>query len=143
NEAKLYFDLAHFIINNHMPFDSIKNFLALIKKINSTYDTRLIDKSHISSTTLTKIIKDCIRLILKEDIFNRIKDLPFSLLLDGATDSYGAKYLGVLVRYINFEDEEIKTHLLSVIELDCSITTGEVLYEKLKEQVLYHPNLKM
>ena len=52
NEAKLYLDLAHFIINNHLPFDSIDNLLTLIKKVTSTYDIRLIYESNNS-------YKDC------------------------------------------------------------------------------------
>lgn len=134
-EAKLYFDIAYFIVSNNLPYVCSPLLLDFCKYLINTYDKQLIERSHISATTTTKIIDHCIAGCLRENSLKNLEETPFSLLLDASSDVYGGKYLGVLVRYIDFEEEKVSVKLLSVLEIN-SITTGETFHDMLNHHLL-------
>ena len=58
-------------------------------------------------------------------------------MMDASSDVHGGKYLAIFVRYANFEEGNIDTKLLKVIELGYT-HTGEALYNLLKEEIFKH-----
>jgi ABC-type uncharacterized transport system ATPase subunit len=102
----------------------------------------LIERSTISATTATQIIRECIGETLQEhSIFKELSSKPFSLLLDGSSDLFGDHYLAIMVRYFENPKDYPVTKVLSVIELE-SQTTGLAQYEKLKSTVFDpHPDI--
>ena len=89
---------------------------------------------------LDGIIKDCIGETLKEQIYKDMERSPYSLLIDGSSDIYGQKFLGVLVRYLNNEQDTPTTKLLEIIEAG-SVSTGEFLYGEVRK--IYSANTKL
>jgi len=142
-EANLYLDLAQFMIQNHMPFDSADPLLQFIKHITIKYDQNLIERSHISRCSMTETIKNSIGDVLREKILIEMEQSPYSLLIDGSSDILGGKFLCLMVRYLNnTEDEDYPiTKLLSIIEIG-SVSTGEAFYEKVKELYVHNNNLR-
>ena len=95
-EANLYFEIAQFIINRHLPFDSAPSILEFCREIALNYEVQLLERSHLSALTLTKIIRECIGDTLRSRIIQDLCQGPFALLIDASSDIYGGKYLGVL-----------------------------------------------
>ena len=122
NEARLYLDLAQMITKNHLPFKIAETLLQFLKDMAAKYPPRLIERAHISSTTITKIIKECVGGILKKDIFEQMKKMAFSILTDQSSDVYGDKYLALLIRYIDYVQEKPITKLLAIIEIERAST---------------------
>ena len=133
-EAKFYLDLAQFIVTNHLPFDSASPLLKFCQHIVSTYDEQLIERSHTSPTTMSRIIRDCMGETLKSKVLKDLEDHPFALLMDASTDIYGGKYFAVLARYIDNDQEMITTKLLAVLELKTA-STGEEFYNLVEENI--------
>ena len=101
NEAKLYLDLSEFITKNHLPFNLAEPILNFIKDTISKYDPKLIERTHISNTTISKIVQDCMGVIFKESLFQHMRTKPFSNLTDQSSEIYGVKYLTLLIRYLD------------------------------------------
>lgn len=135
NEVKMYLDLAQFITKNHLPFSMGNPLLSFIQEITSKYEPRLIERSHISTTTAIKIIRECIGTTLKESLFDQMRSKPFSILTDQSSDVYGGKYLALLIRYIDIAKETPVTKLISIVEIE-SCSTGLILYNKVKQELL-------
>ena len=131
----MYLDLAQFITKNHLPFSMANPLLSFIQEITSKYEPRLIERSHISTTTAIKIIRECIGTTLKESLFDQMRSKPFSILTDQSSDVYGGKYLALLIRYIDIAKETPVTKLISIVEIE-SCSTGLILYNKVKQEFL-------
>ena len=97
NEISLIFDVAEFMINKHLPFDSAPDILEFAQKISSKYSTELVNHAHTSSTTITQVVKVCIGDTLKGKIYKKLTESPFSLLLDASSDLYGEEIVPSLV----------------------------------------------
>ena len=134
-EAELYLELPQFLINKHLPFSSATDLLDFIKHIISHYDLNLIERCHITNTTVGKIVKECIGSVLQERIFEELKKSPFSILIDETSDIFGGKYIGIVARFIDPNSSSLVTKLLSVIEAG-STTSGENLCEKIEREIL-------
>jgi len=135
NEAKLYLDIANFVITNHLPFEAGPEVLKFGKYISSNYHKDLISRTHLSSTALTKIIRKSIGDCLRKRIVMDLSETPYSLLIDASSEIFGGKYLALMVRYLKMEEEGIETKLFSIVELGAS-STGEVFYNIINEEVL-------
>ena len=141
-EANLYFEIAQFIINRHLPFDSAPSILEFCREIALNYEVQLLERSHLSAPTITKIIRECIGDTLRSRIIQDLGQGPFALLIDASSDIYGGKYLGVLARYICDEEDLIVTKLLAVLELTTS-STGEEFYQVIENQIfVLNPTIK-
>jgi len=134
NEINLTFDIAEFMIVKHLPFNSAPDILEFAQKIISKYSPELVNSVHTSSTTLTQVVSHCIGEPLKDKIFSKLTNSPFSILLDASSDLYGDNYMAVLVRY--FDDPVLPpvTKFIAAIEIGAS-STGEVLFEKLTDEM--------
>jgi len=137
NEARFHLDMAYFMITNHLPYDSAPALLDLLKYVNQTYDIQLIERCHTSETTIKQIIRECICSSIREKIVCDLEESPFSIMMDASSDVHGGKYLAIFVRYANFEEGNIATKLLKIIELGYT-HTGEALYNLLKEEIFKH-----
>ena len=129
-EAEIYLNLAKFIIESHLPFDSAPKVLEFVKFIVSNYDEKLIQRTHTSPTTITQVIKQCFGSTFQTYLYQQLKGSPFSILLDGSSDLFGGKSMAVMVRYIDKSNSKLMTKLLQIVELG-SITTGEALYQEI------------
>ena len=134
-EANVYIDLGHFITKNHLPFSIADPLLDFIKEMNLKYEEKLLKRAHISTTTIIKVIRECMGSTLKKSLFDLMRKRPFSILTDQSSDIFGGKYLALLIRYIDSDQEKPITRLLSIIEVE-NISTGLVLFQKIKEDLL-------
>ena len=135
NEAKLYLDITNFVISNHLPFESASEVLKFSQYVSSNYHEDLVNRAHLSSTTLTKIVRKCIGDSLRKRLVSDLLETPYSLLIDASSEIFGGKYLVIMVRYLKMEEELIETKLLSIIELGAS-STGEIFYKLINEEVI-------
>ena len=133
-EASLYINLGDFIAKNHLPFTMADPILTFAKDMTSKYHPKLIERSHTSDTSIARVIKVCMGPILKADIYERMKQQPFSILTDQSSDFYSGKYLALLIRHIDFAAEKPVTKLLAILEIEGS-STSEVLFKKIKDEM--------
>ena len=140
-EASLYLELARFVIQNHLPFESAEPLLEFIKHLSSKYDSILIERSHISRYSITEIIKTCIGDVLREQIVHEMETSPYSLLIDGSSDILGGKFLCVMVRYLQKNEEFPTTKLLSILDIG-TVSTGESFHKQVKELYIHNSNLR-
>jgi len=68
-------------------------------------------------------------------MIKELEEAPYSIMFDSSSDIYGGKYLAVYVRFVNFQEDAIKTKLFKVIELG-SDTTGEKFLSLLEKMFL-------
>jgi len=131
-EMELYFLLADFLIQNHLPFNATENLLKLIKSISMNFDPKLVQKASLSSTTMTNIITKCIAKDMKEELYSHLAQSPFSLIIDETSDLLGGTYLAIHVKYIHPKEQKITTKLISILQLQ-SETTGAAIFAKIRE----------
>jgi len=133
-EAELYLTIAKFIVTSHLPFNSAPRVLELIQSITSQFDQRLVQNAHLSDKTMSQIIRRCISDDLQDELFNYLQKAPFSLMIDESSDFYGGKYLALLIRYIDDQEQKPATKLITIVELE-DLTTGEELYKRINASV--------
>jgi len=88
----------------------------------------------MSPTLIQKIVMNYIAKELKNNIFAKIRERPFSMNMDSSSDIYGTSCLAVSVKY---HEEEGNCRfpinkLISVIPMENS-STGQVIYDKIKK----------
>ena len=140
-EAKLYIDLCYFMVSNHLSYEAASPFLDFIKYILNNYSAELLERSHTSSTTTKRIIKDVICKSIRTELMMELAENPYSLLLDASSDVYGGKYLAVFARFVSWKEGIIATKLLKVIELDLD-QTGQMLLNLLNEEIFLDTNIR-
>jgi len=70
---------------------------------------------------------------IKDRIFEGLRKSPFSISVDGGSDSFGTEYLALSVRYFDTDkSNQPKTKFLGLLQLTTSFT-GETLYNKIME----------
>ena len=79
----------------------------------------------ISNTTASVIARRRISASLKEEVYNNISDLPFSLSFDESADLYGPAYLSTHVKFV--KEGQVYNKLLSLNEIG-EPATGEELH---------------
>ena len=141
-ERDLLIRYTEFILENRLPFALIEPLIDFTKEIVSHYDIDCIKKAKMSRTTLQKITKDCIAKDLKSELFAKLSTSPFSLSLDETTDLYGASYLAVFAKFLEKNNyKEPVTRLITIIPIEDS-STGEVIYKKIKREVLISEQIR-
>ena len=132
---KLQLDLAHFIVQNRIPFKIIKPFTLFLRDITKKYDIRTIQQCEMGRTTLTKIVTDCICGVLKEEILADLLLSPYSLAIDESTDAFGSSYLAICAKYLPRQKQSTPvTKLFSIIQLKKNKKAVE-LYKTLHEEI--------
>ena len=136
----LDFLFTKFVIENKLPFSSAKPLLSFIQHICANFGLTFIKEYDITRNTVQKI-NNVISQTLKVSIFERLESSPFSLSLDGASDRFGKSFLAVCAKYVDENHDSVNSKLLSIIPLGGS-STGEVLYEKIKETILKNERIE-
>jgi len=77
----------------------------------------------------------CINLSIEAQIFEDLEVSSFSLLIDGGSGFYWTSYLTVCAKYIGKDSKELKTKLLSLIELGEN-STSEALFNEIEKSIL-------
>lgn len=130
-EAEFMLKIAKFVVVNHLPFDCGPKVLEFLKEMTQSYDLNLLLKAHTSRPMITDIIRYGIGHTLQTGIFTHLKKSRFSIIFDGTSDSFGGKYLGILVRYLNLAKRKVATKIIAILEMKGD-TTGETLYNTIR-----------
>ena len=92
---------------------------------------------------MTTIATRVIAKKFKGSLLNTLKESAFSLSLDEASDSFGKSYLGICAKYLKqYEDQpRIQTSYITLIELDETGKTGQAIFNKLHDELLWDPKI--
>jgi len=140
-EAKLYIETCSFLVHHHLSYGSAPFLLECMKYTSTHYSPELLERSHLSSTTTKRIIKDVICTSIRNNLLDELAEVPYSLLMDSSSDIFGGKYLAVFARFIDFNELSVSTRLLKVIELTTD-QTGETLLQLLNKEI-FLPNMNI
>lgn len=135
-DINLKFNITQFILFHRLPFSISSDLAAFIKSLTENYTTKTLLECKLDRNKVTNITKKCISKSLKEDIVEELKASPFSLLVDGGSDSYGTSYLTVCAKFISrHNSKEPVTKLITVIEMG-EESTGEAIYNDIRKSIL-------
>lgn len=124
-------EVTKFIISQELPYSIIDDLLDFIKHVVTNYEKDTLCTTSLSRDLVSKIARFSIADTIQEKIFCELKDSPYSLAIDEASDHFGTSYLAVTAKYL--EPDNMKnpiTKLLSIIEMD-EDKTGEALFNSL------------
>ena len=142
DEIHLYLKFTQFILENRLPFSIIGPLMKFTKELTLDFRGDLLKKAQLSPTTVQKIATGCIGEELKSRLFNKLRNHPFSLGLDGSSDTYGTSYLAISAKYLDEKESKLPINkLISIIPIEES-STGQVLYEKIKREILFDEVIK-
>jgi len=127
--------LTKFIIQNNLPFSFAEELIKLFEELK--HQNLLTKASNVKLTRkeTAVIAKEGISKFLKKDLIIQMRQRPFSLILDEASDGFGKKFLLVLIRFLNIENLVFEEKVHSLIEMGNS-STGKTIYDALKQEVL-------
>jgi len=140
-EDKLYIETCSFLVHHHLSYESAPFLLEFMKYTSTHYSPELLERSHLSSTTTKRIIKDVICTSIRNNLLDELAEVPYSLLMDSSSDIFGGKYPAVFARFIDFNELIVSTRLLKVIELTTD-QTGETLLQLLNPLTRQKNDLK-
>ena len=136
DDKALKVELAAFMLKERIPYKKAPAIVGFIKGVINKYELQTISKTQANRETICAIAKDCIGASIKESLFNELKQSPFSLSLDEASDFYKNSYLALCAKFLTpKEPNKLTTKLISIIEMKGE-RTGEALKEIIKEEVL-------
>lgn len=90
----------------------------------------MFQQIRLHRTKVSRLLLKVVAKSISDDRMRRLKDVPYSVIIDESTDNSTAKYMAICVRYYNVSVQEIKTEFLGLVEVPT--TTGEVLFSELK-----------
>lgn len=128
DDIKLKFLIAEFIIWKRLPYSICDDLIDFFKRILEEIPLEVIMRFSICKTSLVRIINRCIIPIIKEEIFDSLRNSPYSLSLDESSDGFGYPYLAIFAKFIDRTISKCEpiNKLILVIELTES-QTGETL----------------
>jgi len=133
--AELRFSFMKFILENRLPFSIVKNLCSFISDLSEQYSSRSLQSFKTSRQTIVKLTREVCK-DLKTRILSQLKTTPFSLSIDASSVVYGSAYLAICAKYIdNSNPDHVLNKLVSILPLTTS-STGQVLFEKLMNDVL-------
>ncbi|KAJ8930818.1 hypothetical protein NQ314_016350 [Rhamnusium bicolor] len=111
------------------------NVIDHITKINKVNfkDSKVAESLQLGRTKCTMIIQNVLADVITNQLKQQIKDKKVSVLLDEATDASNKKLLCIVIKFIH--DNEIKTQVLGLKEVDCDHGTAKGLYALLKQSL--------
>jgi len=118
--------MTAYMLKLGIPLNKSESLLDFIKNMLNEFGEESLRSLTLSNTTASKIARECISTCFKEEVFDDIKDRPFSLSFDESSDKYGPTCLCTFVKYI--KNGEIHNKLLSLNDIGESFT-GEDLYD--------------
>ena len=110
------------------------SLLEFVKLICLNFNDKSLKEYELSSNTVQKV-NVIMSKTIKNTLFERLANSPFSLSIDGSSDAFGSSYLGVFVKFIEEGDEVLRSKLLAIIPIG-TCSTGEILHNKLKAHIL-------
>lgn len=90
----------------------------------------IFEQIRLHRTKATLLLQKVIAPSINTELRRRLKNVPYSLVIDESTDVSTSKYMAACIRYYNHDAREVKTEFLGLVEVP--ITTGEVLFAELK-----------
>lgn len=117
-----------FIVQNNLPFNAASKLTMFVKDLLSAHSSTFLLKYKCDDSQVTKYISGAIAPILKDRYLKELETKPFWIALDEATNAT-VQYLAISVTFFEAsKDLSPTTKLLSVIEVEESVT-GQAIYE--------------
>jgi len=140
-KTELDFTYTKFLLQYRIPFSLVKPLHVLTTEISNQYDSQVLEEYQISRNTATSVAKS-ISDTLKDFLYSKLSDSPFSLSMDASSDVNGHTYLAICAKYLDPENLETpSTKLLSIIPITTS-SSGETLYKKIMDEILISQPIK-
>lgn len=129
-------------MQRRLPFSTIEPLVSFVQEIATSCDPNLLEQYSCSRKKVVKVTNK-ISTSLKGELFEQLRTSPFSLSVDESSDVYGQSYLAICVRFLEGSDyNKLSTKLISILpRTDSSV--GEVLYNKVKREILVDPKIEL
>ena len=121
---QLRIKITTWLLKFGIPLSKCEELINLMKGLLKEFGIDAINSLTMSSTTASKIARDCISASFKEEVFNDIQDRPFSLSFDESSDRYGPACLCTNVKYV--KNGKIHNRLLSLDQIGETSTGYEL-----------------
>jgi len=107
--------ICGFLSEHNISFNTVDHLSKLIKHLFPK--SEVAQGINLGRTKATRVVKNVIDKIHKEDIVNDLKTIPFSVIIDESTDVGTLITLCICVRYFNTLTRKIETKLWNLVEL--------------------------
>ena len=133
-KIEMTLSFTRFILENRLPFSIIEPLVRFVSRATEECRPSDLQKFACSRQSVSKAAS-AISDTLRENLYQRLRDSPFSLSVDKSSDLYGSTYLAVCARFLDPSNpEHPTTKLIATIPVGTK-STGEVLYNQLLDKV--------
>ena len=125
--------LANFIVQNHLSFATGERMLKFIKENCNDYD--IIKKASLSDDKLSKLIRDCIKPLLVDNLNKKLENILFSISFDETTHKQSKKkYFGIVAQFYDEKTCNLQSYLHAFKE-NSDKTDSEAMYKILCNEI--------
>lgn len=114
------------VVAHNFSFNSVKHVVDISKKVFN--DSTISGKIKLSRTKCSLIVKNVLSAVICDELKCQLKNTSFSVLVDESTDISNNRVICILVRFINFKNNNLTTALLDCIKIDADEGTAKGLF---------------
>ena len=138
-KAELDLSFAKFILQYRLPFSIVAPLNTFVKQVSTMNSNQVFQDSRKTITTTTSIISNT----LQFDLYQELRNSPFSMSLDISSDVHGYSYLAICARFLEEDNyERPVTKLLSILPINDS-SIGETLFKMISDKFFFENEIKL
>ena len=140
-KEELELTYAKFLLQYRLPFSIVGPLNAFLQQLNSNYSSEILQEFSINRNTITHATASICE-TLKNNVFQEMRSVPFSLSLDISSDAHNNSYLAVCMKHMEADHSDRPvTKLISILPITTS-STGKTIFDMLANKVFAKEEVK-